>query len=66
MTRREPAGSYGHLGCVAALLLTGGLLLSLTVAESWFWLALTGFALMTAVHAVKDVRRLRTRRSAAS
>ncbi|WP_374772135.1 hypothetical protein OG756_02415 [Streptomyces sp. NBC_01310] len=36
------------------------------MAESWFWLALTGFALMTAVYVVKGVRRLRGRRSPAS
>ncbi|MFI1651359.1 hypothetical protein ACH4XT_31150 [Streptomyces avidinii] len=54
------------LDTVAALLLIGGLLLSFTVAESWFWLAAVGFALMTAVYAVRGVRRLRARRSAAS
>ncbi|MBP2034238.1 hypothetical protein [Streptomyces avidinii] len=54
------------LDTVAALLLIGGLLLSFTVAESWFWLAATGFALMTAVYVVKGVRRLRARRSPAS
>ncbi|MFI1286457.1 hypothetical protein ACH4U5_37840 [Streptomyces sp. NPDC020858] len=54
------------LDTVAALLLIGGLLLSLTVAESWFWLAAIGFALMTAVYVVKGVRRLRARRSPAS
>ncbi|MFD9008695.1 hypothetical protein [Streptomyces sp. NPDC059552] len=54
------------LDTVAALLLIGGLLLSLTVAESWFWLAAIGFALMAAVYAVKGVRRLRARRSTAS
>ncbi|WKV76515.1 hypothetical protein AW27_033680 (plasmid) [Streptomyces sp. PCS3-D2] len=44
------------------LILMGGLLLSLTVAESWFWLAATGFALMAADYAVQGIRRLRTRR----
>ncbi|MGW7439251.1 hypothetical protein [Streptomyces sp. NPDC054849] len=54
------------LDAVASLLLIGGLLLSLKAAESWYWLAATGFALMTAVYAVKGVRRLRARRSPAS
>nr|MDT0516215.1 hypothetical protein [Streptomyces sp. DSM 41633] len=54
------------LDTVAALMLIGGLLLSLTVAKSWFWLAATGFALMTAVYALKGVRRLRSRRATAS
>ncbi|WKD36964.1 hypothetical protein [Streptomyces xanthophaeus] len=48
---------------VAALLVIGGLLLSLTGAEPRFWLALTGFALMATVPVVKGVRRLRARRS---
>ncbi|MGW6612250.1 hypothetical protein ACWGA0_02090 [Streptomyces erythrochromogenes] len=51
---------------VGTLLLMGGLVLSLTVAESWFWLAATGFALMAAVYAVKAVRRLRARRTTTS
>ncbi|MFE5724763.1 hypothetical protein [Streptomyces erythrochromogenes] len=46
------------------LLLMGGLALSLTVAESWFWLAATGFALMAAVYAIKGVHQLRARRLA--
>ncbi|WP_351228220.1 hypothetical protein [Streptomyces sp. NPDC002133] len=39
------------LDVVGSLLLFGGLLLSLAVAESWFWLAFAGFALMAAVYA---------------
>ncbi|MER6251429.1 hypothetical protein ABT224_08640 [Streptomyces sp. NPDC001584] len=54
------------LDAVAALLIISGLLLSLTGAKSWFWLALTGFVLMAAVYVVKGVRRLRARRSPAS
>jgi hypothetical protein len=47
---------------VGSLLLFSGLLLSFVVAEYWFWLALAGFALMTAVYAVKGVHLLRARR----
>ncbi|MFI9547961.1 hypothetical protein ACIHAR_29270 [Streptomyces sp. NPDC052016] len=50
------------LDAVGSLLLFGGLLLSLVVAESWFWLAFAGFALMAAVYAVKGVHLLRARR----
>ncbi|MFJ3979347.1 hypothetical protein [Streptomyces sp. NPDC090021] len=50
------------LDTAGTLLLMGGLLLSLTVAESWFWLAAAGFALITAGYAVKGVHRLRARR----
>lgn len=49
------------LDVVASLLLFGGMVLSLAVAESWFWLTCAGFALMTAVYAMKGVRWLRTR-----
>lgn len=49
------------LDAVSSLLLFGGLLLSLAVAESWFWLAFAGFALMAAVYAVKGVHWLRAR-----
>ncbi|MGW6577671.1 hypothetical protein ACWGAN_36630 [Streptomyces sp. NPDC054945] len=54
------------LETAATLLLMGGLLLSLTAAESWFWLADTGFALLTTSYAVKGVCRLRARRSTTS
>ncbi|MER5893308.1 hypothetical protein [Streptomyces sp. NPDC001876] len=50
------------LETVGSLLLFGGLLLSLLVAESWFWLTLVGFALMAVVYAVKGVHLLRARR----
>lgn len=50
------------LETVGSLMLMGGLLLSLTVAESWFWIAAVGFALMAAGYIVKGVRRLRARR----
>lgn len=50
------------LDTISSLLLLSGLLLSLAVSESWFWLTLSGFALMTAVYAVKGVHLLRARR----
>ncbi|MET7679520.1 hypothetical protein [Streptomyces sp. NPDC005423] len=50
------------LDAVGNLLFLGGLFLQLEVAESWFWLAVAGIALMAAVHTVKSVRRLRVRR----
>ncbi|MFJ4343347.1 hypothetical protein [Streptomyces sp. NPDC088915] len=53
------------LETIGALLSFGGVLLSFTVTESWWWLLLVGFALMTAAYAVKGVRLLRARRSAA-
>ncbi|MET7365649.1 hypothetical protein ABZS61_07425 [Streptomyces sp. NPDC005566] len=54
------------LGTGSSLMLFCGLLLSLLVAESWFWLALVGFALMTVVYAVKGVHLLRARRRPAA
>ncbi|MFH8804614.1 hypothetical protein ACH4F6_34505 [Streptomyces sp. NPDC017936] len=53
------------LDVVGSLLLFGGLLLSLVVAEAWFWLTFAGFALMAAVYAVKGVHLLRARRPTA-
>ncbi len=50
------------LDAVASLMLLGGMVLSLAVAESWFWLTFAGFAAMTAVYAVKGAVRLRARR----
>jgi hypothetical protein len=50
------------LDVVGSLLLFGGLLLSLVVAESWFWLAIAGFPLMAAAYAVRGVHWLRARR----
>lgn len=50
------------LDAVGNLLLLGGLVLSLVVAESWFWLTFAGLALMAAVYAVKGVHLLRARR----
>ncbi|MFC4471706.1 hypothetical protein ACFPH6_45695 [Streptomyces xiangluensis] len=50
------------LDVIGSLLLFGGLLLSLAVAESWFWLTFVGFALMAAVYAVKGVHWVRARR----
>ncbi len=53
------------LETVGNLLLFSGLLLGSLVAESLFRLAYAGFALMTAVYAVKGVRALRARRPTA-
>ncbi|MFD3582848.1 hypothetical protein [Streptomyces sp. NPDC058683] len=51
---------------IGSLLLFGGMLLSLAVAESWFWLTFAGFALMAAVYAAKGVHWLRARRRPAA
>ncbi|MGW3631496.1 hypothetical protein ACWD7F_15225 [Streptomyces sp. NPDC005122] len=50
------------LETVGGLLFFGGMLLGSAVAEPWSWLALLGYALMSAVYAVKGVQRLRARR----
>ncbi|RLV71322.1 hypothetical protein STAN_6851 [Streptomyces sp. CBMAI 2042] len=50
------------LDTVAGVMLMGGLLLSLAVAESWVWLLATGFVLMVGVYAVKGLHLLRARR----
>lgn len=50
------------LDTVGSLLLLGGGLLGLVAGESWFWLSLAGFPLMTAVYVVKGVHWLRARR----
>ncbi|MDV5143113.1 hypothetical protein R1T08_01955 [Streptomyces sp. SBC-4] len=47
------------LETVGSLLLLGGVVLILAVAESLFWFGLVGFALMAVVYAVKGVRLLR-------
>jgi membrane protein implicated in regulation of membrane protease activity len=52
---------FGLLDGVGSLLLFGGLLLTLMVAESWFWLAFVGFDVMAAVYALKGVHWLRAR-----
>ncbi|TCR26979.1 hypothetical protein [Streptomyces sp. BK205] len=69
LSRLREADSEGRfkarldlLDAVGSLLLLGGGLLGLVAGESWFWLSLAGFPLMTAVYAVKGVRRLRARR----
>ncbi|MER7519374.1 hypothetical protein [Streptomyces sp. NPDC126499] len=51
------------LETVGSLLMFGGLMLSLGVAESFFWIIPVGFALSVGVHAVKGVRLIRARRS---
>ncbi|MFJ8945158.1 hypothetical protein ACIRG4_18330 [Streptomyces sp. NPDC102395] len=51
------------LDTFAGLLLFGGALMSVAVADSWLWLLFVGFALMTVVYAVKGVRYLRALRS---
>ncbi|MFD4319781.1 hypothetical protein [Streptomyces sp. NPDC058548] len=48
---------------VGNLLIFGGFVLSLGVAESWIWVGFAGFALVIAVYAVKGLRLLRARRS---
>ncbi|MEU6934454.1 hypothetical protein AB0A05_35635 [Streptomyces sp. NPDC046374] len=53
---------FDLLETVGTLLLLGGLLLSLVVTESWFWLTLAGLALLAAVYAMKGVHLLRARR----
>ncbi|MFI5875857.1 hypothetical protein ACIBAH_26055 [Streptomyces sp. NPDC051445] len=53
------------LDAVGGLLLFGGGLLGLVVAESWFWISIPGYVLMTAGYAIKGVQRLRARRPAA-
>ncbi|MFJ4486802.1 hypothetical protein ACIP3D_31150 [Streptomyces longwoodensis] len=50
------------LEITGTILLFGGLLLGLEVAEAWSWLSVAGFALLTPVYAVQGTRRLRTRR----
>ena len=50
------------LDVAASLLLFGCVLLSLAVAESWFWLTIVGFALVAAVYTVKGVHWVRARR----
>ncbi|MEU2772016.1 hypothetical protein ABZ646_03605 [Streptomyces sp. NPDC007162] len=54
------------LDVVGSLLLFGGMLLSLAVAESWFWLTFAGLGFMACVYAVKGVHWLRTRRRQAA
>lgn len=65
MRGADPAGRFEArldlLETVGSLLLLGGLVLILGVAESWFWLGLAGFALLTAVYAVKGFRLLGAR-----
>ncbi|MCX4455260.1 hypothetical protein OOK58_24980 [Streptomyces sp. NBC_01728] len=53
------------LVAVGGLLLFGGGLLGLVVAESWFWISVPGYALMAVGYAIKGVQRLRARRPAA-
>lgn len=50
------------LDSVANLLLLTGLLLTMTAGDSWFWLALTGLALLPLAWAAKGLRLLRARR----
>ncbi|MFH9132552.1 hypothetical protein [Streptomyces sp. NPDC017524] len=50
------------LDAVSTLMLVTGLVLSLAVAASWFWLLLAGFALMIVVYAVRGLELLRARR----
>ncbi|MFV6030489.1 hypothetical protein [Streptomyces sp. NPDC056264] len=66
MRGTDPAAPADLLDIVGALLASGGLLLSLVVAESWFRLAVVGFALIAAAYALKGVRLLRARRRPAA
>ncbi|MEU8936255.1 hypothetical protein AB0D30_41020 [Streptomyces sp. NPDC048409] len=50
------------LETIAGLLLFSGLILSLKVSGSWYWLAFSGFALSGASYAVKGIQLLRARR----
>ncbi|MET9953573.1 hypothetical protein ABZ135_18750 [Streptomyces sp. NPDC006339] len=50
------------LDAVGSTLMFVGLLLSLLVAESLYWIALAGFVLTAGVLAVKGLRLLRARR----
>ncbi|MFG2310926.1 hypothetical protein ACGFS9_19955 [Streptomyces sp. NPDC048566] len=50
------------LDAVGSLLAFGGFGLTLKLAESWFWLGLAGFVLVTTAYGVKGVRLLRARR----
>ncbi|MEU9665286.1 hypothetical protein AB0J81_03895 [Streptomyces bobili] len=54
------------LDVVGSMLLFSGMMLALLVAESWAWLSLPGFALMSVFYAVKGVRWLRARRHPAA
>ncbi|MFF5638180.1 hypothetical protein [Streptomyces sp. NPDC012825] len=58
-------GRLDLLETIGCLLLFGGVLLSLAIAESWVWLTLIGFVLMAATYVAKGIRRLRIHRSAA-
>ncbi|MFD9541988.1 hypothetical protein [Streptomyces sp. NPDC060022] len=53
---------FDLLDSIGSILFLGGAYLSLEASESWFWLALTGFALQGAGYAVKGVHLLRARR----
>ncbi|MEH0470188.1 hypothetical protein QA943_15210 [Streptomyces sp. B21-097] len=50
------------LEVVGSLLLLGGGLLGFVVGESWFWLGLAGFPLLTGFYAAKGVHWFRARR----
>ncbi|MFI1376945.1 hypothetical protein ACH4UY_33715 [Streptomyces longwoodensis] len=50
------------LEITGTLLLFGGLLLGLEVADTWSWLSVAGLAVMTPAYAVPATRRLRARR----
>ncbi|MEU2424002.1 hypothetical protein ABZ619_23735 [Streptomyces sp. NPDC007851] len=50
------------LETIGGLLLFSGLILSLKVSESWYWLVLPSFALSSASYAVKGIQLLRARR----
>ncbi|MET8827290.1 hypothetical protein ABZX40_15030 [Streptomyces sp. NPDC004610] len=61
---RRAAAGLDLADAVGSLLLFAGIMLSLLVSDSWFPLALTGFAVMAGAYTVKGVRLLRARRRA--
>ncbi|MFF9016223.1 hypothetical protein ACF09C_25050 [Streptomyces sp. NPDC014870] len=52
------------LDTVGGLALFAGVMLTLLVADHWFWLTLVGAALIAAAYTVKGVLLLRARRTA--
>ncbi|MFE9846968.1 hypothetical protein [Streptomyces goshikiensis] len=53
---------FDLLDSIGSILFLAGAYLSLAASESWFWLGLAGFALVSAGYAVKGVHLLRARR----
>ncbi|MET7940694.1 hypothetical protein [Streptomyces sp. NPDC005302] len=53
---------FDLLETIGSILLFCGMPLSQRISESWFWLALAGFVLMSVGYAVKGLRLHRARR----